>query len=143
MKLQRILFPFDFSDISRAALPMAQSLARDSAATLSILYVHERPVELLAEGGVPISSLDLDPEALKQELQQALPADPRVACEYHVVLGSPAPEIVRFAKESGADLIVMSTHGRRGISHFLMGSVAEAVVRKAPCPVITMKAPQA
>ena len=115
----------------RSALPLAQSLARDSGAALLILYVHERPVELLAEGGVPVSSLDIDTEALKQELQQALPADPRIACEYHVLLGSPAPEIVRFAKESGVDLIVMSTHGRRGLSHFLMGSVAEAVVLDA------------
>jgi nucleotide-binding universal stress UspA family protein len=141
MQLKRILFPFDFSDVSRSSLPLAQSLARDSGAALVFLYVHERPVELMAEGGIPISSLDADTDAWKQELAKALPAIPNIPCEHHVLVGSPATEIVRFAKETQADLIVMSTHGRRGLSHLLMGSVAEAVVRRAHCPVMTMKRP--
>jgi universal stress protein A len=142
MKLKRILFPFDFSEVSRASLPLAKSLARDTGAELAILYVHERPVELMAEGGIPLSSFDVDPEALTKELKQAVPPDPNITCHYHVLTGSPATEIVKFAKQSETDLIVMSTHGRRGISHMLMGSVAEAVVRHAPCPVMTMKAPR-
>jgi nucleotide-binding universal stress UspA family protein len=138
MKLERIIFPFDFSELSRSSLPLAKSLARDSTATLAIVYVHEPPVGLLAEG-IPVASLDVDKESLKRDLKHAVPADPDFSCEYHILVGSPAAEIVRFAKENKADLIVMSTHGRRGLSHLLMGSVAEAVVRQALCPVLTMK----
>jgi nucleotide-binding universal stress UspA family protein len=141
MQLKRILFPFDFSEVSRTSLPLAKSLARDTGAALVVVYVHERPVELMAEGGIPISSLDADTDSWKRELTKALPADPNIPCEHHVLVGSPATEIVKFAKETQADLIVMSTHGRRGLSHLLMGSVAEAVVRRAHCPVLTMKPP--
>jgi universal stress protein A len=140
MNVKRILFPFDFSDVGREALPLAISLARDSGAVLSVVYVHERPVELLSEEGIPVTGQEMDPTALTNQLREAIPADPGATCEYHVLSGSPASEIVRFAKQTNADLIVMSTHGRRGLSHLLMGSVAEAVVRNAPCPVLTHRA---
>jgi nucleotide-binding universal stress UspA family protein len=141
MQLNRIVFPFDFSEVSRAAFPLAQSLARDAGAALDVVYVDEPPLEIMAEGGIPVSSLARDTESLTDELKRAVPVPADVSCEHHVLIGSPAAEIVRHAQETKADLIVMSTHGRRGLSHFLMGSVAEAVVRKARCPVMTLRAP--
>jgi nucleotide-binding universal stress UspA family protein len=65
--------------------------------------------------------------------------DPHVPVTRHLVIGSPAAAIVRFAKSQGVDYIVMPTHGRTGLARLLMGSVAEEVVRKAPCPVLTVK----
>jgi universal stress protein A len=80
-------------------------------------------------------------EALEAELKRVVPTDPAVPCEHRVLTGLAASEIVNFAKRDHADLIVMGTHGRKGLAHLVMGSVAEAVVRHAPCPVITVKTP--
>lgn len=72
-------------------------------------------------------------------LEQVKPTDPTVPYVHRLVMGNPADEIVRLAEEENADLIVMATHGRTGIGRVLMGSVAEAVVRRAKCPVFTLK----
>jgi nucleotide-binding universal stress UspA family protein len=74
-----------------------------------------------------------------KSLEEVVPADPAVAYEHHVVMGDPATEIIQLARSEGADLIVMGTHGRTGLTRLMMGSVAEAVVRRAPCPVLTLK----
>jgi nucleotide-binding universal stress UspA family protein len=142
MNFQRILVPADFSERSQSALVLATSLARDCGATLMIVYVQEPPVQLSAEGGMPFVDVPVATEALKEELERIVPTDPQVPCEHHLLIGAPATEIVRFARQENADLIVMNTHGRKGLSHLLMGSVAEAVVRHAPCPVLTMKTPK-
>ena len=76
-------------------------------------------------------------------LEKIKPADPKVQYVHRMVTGDPATEIVRVAKEEGVDLIVMSTHGRSGLTRVLMGSVAELVVRRAECPVLTFKQPAA
>jgi nucleotide-binding universal stress UspA family protein len=139
MKLHRILVPTDFSTQSQAALEMAASLARDTGARLLIVHVKEPPVELVAGGGLGVAELGLDMETVKAALNHVAPADLSVPFERHLLMGSAVTEIVRFARKEKVDLIVMSTHGRTGLMHLLMGSVAEAVVRRAPCPVITLK----
>lgn len=140
MNVKKILFPTDFSHTGDAALNLATSLARDNGATLLIAHVEEPPV---AYGGGEMYYGIPDPatEDLKRMLQEIKPTDPAVPFEHHMVTGDPSAAIARLAEEEGADLIVMGTHGRTGISRMVMGSVAEAVVRRAPCPVLTFKKP--
>jgi universal stress protein A len=140
MKAKKILFPTDFSHASDAGLPQAASLARDMGATLVILHVEEPP---LAYGGGELYYGIPEPntEALNQMLAKVKPADPNVPYVHRMVTGDPATEIVRVAQEEGVDLIVLGTHGRTGLTRLLMGSVAENVVRRAPCPVLTYRDP--
>jgi nucleotide-binding universal stress UspA family protein len=140
MQADKILFPTDFSHCSDAALPLATSLARDTGAKLLIVHVEEPPV---AYGGGEMYYGVPDPatEDLRGMLQRIVPPDPQVAYEHHLVVGEPAAAIAELAKSEGVDLIVMGTHGRTGLRRLLMGSVAEAIVRRAPCPVFIMKEP--
>ncbi len=80
-------------------------------------------------------------EELKKMLQDVVPSDPQVGCEHRLVSGDPAGAITRLAESEGVDMIVLGTHGRTGISRLVMGSVAEAVVRHSPCPVLTFRQP--
>jgi nucleotide-binding universal stress UspA family protein len=140
MQLRKILFPTDFSHTGDAALQLAVSLARDSGATLLIVHVEEPPV---AYGGGEMYYGMPEPatEDLQQMLRAVVPSDPEVAFEHRLITGDPATTIVRFAEEQGVDLIVMGTHGRTGLTRLLMGSVAEVIVRKASCPVLTLRQP--
>ncbi len=141
MKLRKIVFPTDFSPLSEAALEYATALARDTGASLLIVHVEEDPLAYGAgEGFVPLP--EWSTEALKKRLHQVVPTDPRVKHQHRLLMGDPATMIVQLAEEEQADLIVMGTHGRSGLSRLLMGSVAEQVVRTAPCPVLTIKHPQ-
>lgn len=141
MKAKTIVFPTDFSTSSDAALEHAAALARENGGRLLIVHVEEPP---LAYGGgemyygVP----EPDHSAVEQMLAKVAPKTADVAHEHHLLIGSPADEIVRFADNQNADLIVMGTHGRSGLRRMLMGSVAEAVVRRANCPVFTFKQAQ-
>lgn len=140
MQAKKILFPTDFSHCGDAALAYATSLARDTGATLLIVHVEEPPV---AYGGgemyygVPEPATD----DLKAMLAEVKPADESVPYEHHLIVGDPASAIARLADDENVDMIVMGTHGRAGLSRLLMGSVAEAVVRRAKCPVLTYKEP--
>jgi nucleotide-binding universal stress UspA family protein len=138
MKAKKILFPTDFSHTSDAAVGMATSLARDSGAKLLIVHVEEPPT---AYGGGELYYGIPEPvtEDLRKMLTKVVPTDPQVPFEHRLITGEPAEAVVRLAKDEGVDLIVMGTHGRSGISRLLMGSVAEAIVRRAPCPVLTYK----
>ena len=138
MKARKILFPTDFSHTSDAALGLATSLARDSGATLLVVHVEEPP---MAYGGGELYYGIPEPrtEDLQRMLAKVAPTDAEVPCEHRLITGEPATAIPRLAKEEAVDLIVMGTHGRSGLSRLLMGSVAEAVVRRAPCPVLTYK----
>jgi len=142
MKAKKILFPTDFSHTGDAALAMATALARDSGATLLIVHVQEPP---MAYGGGELYYGVPNPatEDLHTMLQEVKPPDPAVPCEHRLITGDPATAVVHLAEEEGADMIVMGTHGRTGLSRLLMGSVAEAVVRRAKCPVLTFKQPAA
>ena len=137
MNAQRILFPTDFSDASHGALKYATVLARDSGATLLILHVEDWIPPLSGEMYMPTKSFS-NPE-LKKLLAKVVPADKQVAYEHLFVVGEPSDSILRIAKEQHVDLIVMGTHGRTGLGRLLMGSVAEAIVRRAECPVLTVK----
>ncbi|GIW91325.1 MAG: universal stress protein [Pirellulaceae bacterium] len=140
MKLSKILFPTDFSHTGDAALELASTLARESGALLLIVHVEEPPV---AYGGGEMYYGMPEPAAdeIRRMLQAVRPTDPQVRYEHRLVTGDPAGAIVRLAEDEQVDMIVMGTHGRTGLSRLLMGSVAESVVRRAPCPVITFRQP--
>jgi nucleotide-binding universal stress UspA family protein len=140
LPIRTILHPTDFSPQSACGYQMACALARDYGARLVLLHVH--PPELIyGEGYV----LPPDPAAVLKELRQELDGlsapEPGIRVDRAVKEGDPVMEILATARETGCDLIVMGTHGRTGVGRLLMGSVAEAVLRKAPCPVLTVKAP--
>ena len=140
MNAKTILFPTDFSEASDAALAYASSLARETGATLWIVHVEEPPSTLLAgELTYPLPEVP-NPQTARL-LEAVRPTRPDVAFQHVMRFGWPAEEIVQLAEEERADLIVMGTHGRTGLRRMIMGSVAEAVVRRAPCPVFTLKQP--
>jgi universal stress protein A len=84
---------------------------------------------------------EMDKDRVREQLLQVQAHDPRVRLEHRFAEGDPAAEILRATEECRCDVIVMGTHGRTGLSRLLMGSVAERVLRKAPCPVVTVKPP--
>ena len=140
MKPRRILVPIDFSAGSDAALEMATSLARDSGG--SLVLVHVEIIPLSAAGGEYLYAMPEPPtEELLAKLDAVAVPDSHVPVERRLLAGDPADAIVRLAQTEDVDMIVMGTHGRRGLSRLLMGSVAETVVRAAPCPVLTVKQP--
>jgi universal stress protein A len=130
-----ILFPTDFSHASDAALEHAEALAKQRQAKLVILHVEEPP---LAYGGGELYYGLPEPssERIMKMLEDVKPKDASVAFSHKLTMGDPAAEVVRIAEEEKSDMIVMGTHGRTGMSRLLMGSVAEAVVRRSPCPVL-------
>ena len=139
LPIHTILHPTDFSDHSEYAHGVAGTLARDYGARLTVLHV--APTLMVYGQGV----IPPDPELLSREAEEQLkrlkvPNDD-VQIKRRLEKGDPATEITRVAEEIGADLIVMGTHGRTGLTRLLMGSVAEQVVRKATCPVLTVKTP--
>lgn len=133
-----IIFPTDFSTASDAALPHAEALARQANGSLLILHVEEPP---LAYGGGELyyGMPEPDSERIRGMLEAVRPGDPAVRFTHRLAMGDPAAEIVRTAEEEKATSIVLGTHGRTGLSRLLMGSVAEAVVRRAPCPVLVYR----
>jgi nucleotide-binding universal stress UspA family protein len=139
MIARKVLFPTDFSDTGRHALELATSLARDGGGSLVIIHVEEPP---LAYGGGELFYVEeVDREELKRKLASVVPTDAAVPCTHKLLVGDPADAIIQVAETEEVDLIVMGTHGRRGLTRLLMGSVAEAVVRRATCPVLTVKQP--
>ena len=137
-----ILVPTDFSTASAPAMEYARMLAERFGAALHLLHVVEDPYAAAAWPGAYASMPDLR-ERLTAEAEQrfegitASLSDLETATE--VVVGLPAKTIVDVAATRGADLIVMGTHGRSGVAHLLLGSVAERVVRMAICPVLTVR----
>lgn len=147
MKAKKILVPTDFSDCSRAALEMATSLALETGARLLIVHAEEPP--LVYRGQELFLSCDrawcAPAERVRQDderrLAEVVPLHPDVEYEHRVLVGEPAAAMVHLARRERVDLIVIATHGWRGLKRLLLGSVAERVVRTAPCPVITVKPP--
>jgi len=137
--LRTILHPTDFSENSAMALRLACTRARDHGARLVLLHVVPPPLAVF-EGGL-VTEPSWDYPELHQKLRDLATGDPQVATEAHVIEGDPATEIVRLAEKVPCDMVVMGTHGRRGLRRLLMGSVAESVLRSAPCPVLTVKHP--
>jgi universal stress protein A len=138
MKFHKILFSTDFSHTGDAALAMATSLARDHGAKMYIVHVQEPPA-FYGGGEMYYGMLDPTTDELVKLLENVKPSDATVEYEQRLLTGDPAGALVDFAHHEQIDLIVLGTHGRSGLSRLLMGSVAEAVVRRASCPVLTFK----
>lgn len=141
IRLSKILVPTDFSQHSANAVRYGAELAAKFGADLHLLHCVEQTPILYGEGGAWISPetiVELQAAADKQ--LQEVPVDvDGVNVVRKCVDGHPFVEVIRYAKSEETDLIVMGTHGRGAIAHLLLGSVAEKVVRKAPCPVLTVR----
>jgi nucleotide-binding universal stress UspA family protein len=141
LPIKTILHPTDFSEHSEYAFRVACSLARDYDAGLVIAHVMTLPMH----GYSDLGPLIPEPAEAAKELWAKLSAlrppalDRKV--EYRLCAGEPADEIVRLARETKSELIVMGTHGRTGLGRLFLGSVAEEVLRRAPCPVLLLKKP--
>jgi len=142
---RRILVPVDFSELSALALQTAAALSRVYEAPLSLVYVYESMALAVPEGyrlfteGQLNRMFDEFQRGLAQQ-KQAAEAAGALQVETRLLHGFVAREIVAFAEEGAFDLIVMGTHGLRGLAHAWLGSIAERVVRLAPCPVLTVRA---
>lgn len=142
--MKRIIVPIDFSDYSKKALRYAVEFARQFSAEIILIYVVE-PVIYPADfsfGQVAIPSMENElRERGEEQLRKLIETEARqdIPARAFVRSGKPFAEINRLAKEEDADLIIIATHGHSGIEHVLFGSTAEKVVRKAPCPVMTVR----
>jgi universal stress protein A len=138
MKCQHILVPIDFSPDAERALGHAIELARQFQARLTLLHVIHIPVTT----EVNLSSYYVEMETSAQQgmmTYQKRVEDAGLVTDVIVMRGTPFREIVDTASNKRVDLIVMGTHGRTGLQHLLLGSVAERVVRLAPCPVLVTR----
>lgn len=139
ISFKNILCATDFSHSAQTALPVACSLARDYRATLIFMHVRPSPVTVVGEFGAMPPEPPEPVESLKAKLRQCVPSDFTGAVEYEVQDGNAAEEILKTAQKRHCDLIVLGTHGRSGLRRLLVGSVAETILRKADCPVLTIK----
>jgi universal stress protein A len=138
VKAQHILVPIDFSPTGGAALEAAAGLARSSGGKLLIVHVVEH--QGLSENLVfSLVEPHLSMKELDEQLRTAIPSDKSVPYEHRLLRGAPIDRILDLAESEQVDLIVIGTHGRRGLDRVLMGSVAEAIVRRAKCPVLAVK----
>jgi universal stress protein A len=144
MRIRTILVPVDFSPHAREAIAWAIDLARRYDATLLLAHVLQPVPWLAGSDGMAFTSADLQ-ATTRRELVDALEEMRRsvvasgVLADAQLLDGTPATEIAALARRAEANLIVMGTHGRTGLPHALLGSVAEKVVRHAPCPVMTVR----
>lgn len=142
LAIQTILYPTDLSRQSEAAFDVACALAREGGARVVVLHVERPPLTTMGGiAGVPPLPTEYDRETVCQELSCIKPPEAGISVEHRLEYGEPESIILAVAEEIGADLIVMSTHGRTGLRRLLMGSVAEHVVRHASCPVLTVRTP--
>jgi universal stress protein A len=140
-----IVVTTDLSEYSLRALPYAVGLAERFDAKLKIVCVNEPALQIsdVAFVGLdPVVSQREHRAAIKDALAKVVAGLPKsVDIEAKVLDGSAVEQIVNYANDTNADLIISCTHGRTGLSHVLMGSTAEALVRRSPCPVLTLKQP--
>jgi nucleotide-binding universal stress UspA family protein len=129
--VRKILYPTDFSSYSNQAYLHAVALAENYGAGLTVMYVYHPGS---AEGG--------DRRHWRSQLEQIRPVHQGIPVSHVLLEGEPAGEIVRYSRDAGIDLIVMGTHGRTGVERLLLGSVAEQVLRDAPCSVLVVKLPR-
>ena len=138
-----IVLPIDFSELSMAAVPWAKRMAAVTNGVVHCVYTVEPPQVYSAldmAPAVPLPTTDELNESAKQQL--ATFASEQLAgidTETHVLIGKPAEQIVAYAKQVNADLIVMTTHGYSGLEHVVLGSTTESVLRKSDCPVLSIR----
>lgn len=145
VNIQKLLVPVDFSPHSTEAVRFAADLARRYEASLELMHAFHIQTYAMPEGyvvptqeqfGLIVQQLEAQLAGAKKDALEAGASN----VETKLLQGRPASEILKFAREDKADLIVMGTHGRTGIKHVLIGSVAENVVRHAACPVLIVRA---
>ncbi len=144
--ISKVLVPIDFSDYSKSALKYAVNFVKHFEAQLILVYVVEPVIYPpdFSMGQIAIPSVDVEMdkravEELNKLANQEIPGEIKV--KSIVKTGKPFIEIIETAGEEDVDLIIIATHGHTGMEHILFGSTAEKVVRKAPCPVLTLREP--
>lgn len=144
ISIKKILVPIDFSEASLIALRYSLNYAQLFNAKLYLIYVLEPvvypPDFSLGQISLPSVDLEMDKRA-KDELEKTAHSVIPHSIEYSLIIktGKPFVEIIETAKSEDIDLIIISTHGHTGVEHILFGSTAEKVVRKAPCPVLSVR----
>lgn len=136
--VKKILYATDFSSYSNQAYFHAIALAEHHGASLTILFVYTPDGMQSGQG----SNGSADRQHWREQLEQIRPINASIPVHHVMLEGEAAGEIVRYAVDAGMDLIVMGTHGRTGLERLLMGSVAEKVMREAPCSVLVVKLPR-
>ena len=147
ISLSKILCPVDFSPCSKHAVEYAIAFAQQYGAEICLLHVVESPAAAFAYVDLEVPEPELIQEFQEQAQKQLDELTEAARKRYQNVskelsFGKVYAEIVKYAEDWGAELIVVGTHGRSGLEHILIGSVAEKVVRKAPCPVLTVQHPE-
>jgi nucleotide-binding universal stress UspA family protein len=143
-QIKRIVVPHDFSDTAQCALTYALDLAEKFGAGITVVHAYEYPVLSYPEGPALTGDLVRQIQAAAEAALAGVVSRarrPGVEIDSALRQGPAWSEILAAAKDTKADLIVIGTHGRRGLSRALLGSVAERVVRTAPCPVLTVHGP--
>jgi nucleotide-binding universal stress UspA family protein len=143
LKNKMIVVPVDFSDYSAAAVDAAMQMADDSTGIHVIHIVEPTPFVVSFDPAMPIPpQFDHDRHLKAKELlQQTWSTGEFSRLKLHCTIGEPGTEITDFARKQRADMIVMPSHGRTGLSRLLLGSVAERVLRSASCPVLILRGP--
>ncbi|MEW6702626.1 MAG: universal stress protein [Bacteroidota bacterium] len=142
--IKNIIVPTDFSKLSTSAFEYAKDLAERMDAKIHLIYVLEKTPPFLAMRSLDVSEEDvmrsMEEEAIKQleETAEGLKDDTSVQIVHVLRKGIDYEEIIKYSKEISGDMIVIATHGRTGILHTLLGSVAEKVIRYAKCPVLVI-----
>ncbi len=136
LRFNKILCPVDFDANSLQALQLASELAQECKATLHLLHVVAMPPG--PEVALPFGKMEMAARTKLERLARRK-VNGKARYQVDVLMGDPSVEILQAAKRQGANLIVMATHGRQGLRHLVLGSVAEHVVREASCPVLTVK----
>lgn len=146
IELKKILVPTDFSEGSQVAVKYACEFAKAFGAQIHLLHVLEDPLPYPSPESfvIPVQFYEDLEKSAQERLGQVLSAEDQKRFQVQLVTerGSPFVQIITYSKSNDIDLIVMGTHGRGAIAHMLLGSVAEKVVRKAPCPVLTVRHPE-
>lgn len=135
-QFNKILCPVDFDPNSLLALQLASEMAQERKATLYLLHVIAMPPG--PEVALPFGKMETAARSRLERHARHI-VNGKARYQVDVMMGDPAVEIFQAAKRWGTNLIVMATHGRKGLRHLVLGSVAEHVAREAPCPVLTVK----
>jgi len=146
--IKRILYPTDFSDLASHAVGYTCSFAEAFNSEIHLLHVVDEAYQYWMAMGPNSLPVGPSPDDMLRSAQEQMSrwkterfAAAKPSVKAAVVVGRPFYEIIAYAKRNAIDLIIMGTHGRGGLTHVLMGSVTEKVVRKSPCPVLTVRSP--